>query len=248
MLRFFATLLATGAAVLAASAWWGGREATSGWPPLAEPTRTDASAEPVAEGEREMQRGTATLRSEPHGEPAPRDDRTPPTEPAGREQAPGPATLASGSVQGVPSIPSPLPVPVAAHAPVQARIGTRRVEPEPALPEPIPAPFAAPPADTEAEETRISQPAPFTDEVFALGRTGGGDRYGEENVVWVEGDDGERDGGNRDERFADERGERLAERGAEAYDERALATSGHDASAVRIRRLLDVYESLGRWR
>jgi len=259
MVRFLVTLLTTGAAVLAASAWWGGREAASVWPPVAEPNRADASHEPQAEGERELQSAVMArsvepaARSEPapHGDSAPRIEPAPPGASAVRGAAPDSTALASAPMQHVPSIPSPLPASVAAHAPIPARIGGRRVVPEPTLPEPIPTPFAAPPADAEVEESRIPEPAPFTDEVFALARTEGAERYGEENVVWVEGDHG--DGGSLDELFADVRsepfaGEPPAEPVSEARDERALAMSGHDASAARIRRLLDVYESLGRWR
>ena len=91
----------------------------------------------------------------------------------------------------------------------------------------------------------IPEPTAFRDEILELaGDDDGfgaeheafaGETYGEENVIYVEGDEDVAD------LFASE-----DEAPFMASDgERELAMSDHDASAARIRRLLDVYESLG---
>jgi hypothetical protein len=145
----------------------------------------------------------------------------------------------------VPAIPAPRLRPEPAPA-RQARIAV----PEPEAPGPIPAPFVAPPArEEEVEETRIPEPAAFEDEVFELADDEAS--YGEENVVWVEGDGGY--GGSLDELFARAEPDAAGVEGpddapfagVEDAEERSVAMSDHDRSAARIRRLLDVYESLG---
>jgi len=242
MFRFVATLLATGVAVLAASAWWSGRDAPRRWPAIAEPTASEAA--PAAEPEPAPERAPGDAPTS-HAAPSARSPEPAPPRPTlAAEAARRPAMAAVPAprppARRVPAIPSPVPAEQAQQARVDA--------PEPALPEPIPAPFA-PPARDDVEETRIPEPAAFEDEVFELARPGDDERYGEENVVWVEGDHGY--GGRLEDLFVDaERApsagdDDVAAPAGDADEERAVAMSGHDASAARIRRLLDVYESLG---
>lgn len=239
MFRFFATLVVTGLAVLGASAWWGGREAIRSGPSLGEPSIDGARPETT-----------------PPAEPAPSAERTLPARPPAKAPEPTPLpaiaavpaprplvtapAISSAPTRRLPAIPAPL----RAAPERQARVAA----PEPAVPGPIPAPFTAPPARKDVEETRIPEPGRFEEDGVDLARRNE-DSYGQENVVWVEGDHGY--GGNLDDLFVNgepERGDGAAEGDAareDSPDERAVAMSSHDASAARIRRLLDVYESLG---
>ncbi|MBW2314930.1 MAG: hypothetical protein JRH10_12120 [Deltaproteobacteria bacterium] len=217
MFRFFATLLVTGVGVLGASAWWSGRDTPSVPASLAEqPTFEVPASEPAAEAAAEA-------------------DVSVPEKPAVVAR-PAPVVAAEPKVapRTVPPIPAPRLVDPTEFSHIVA----------PVLPEPIPTPFVPPGAPEEVEETRIPEPAVFSDETLELAREESfgaeleefaGETYGEENVIYVEGDEDVAD------LFASE-----DEAPFMASDgERELAMSDQDASAARIRRLLDVYESLG---
>lgn len=239
MFRFFATLLVTGVALLAASAWWSGRDASDPWSALA--PKPEETAPPVAAPEPPAERAPEShveRAPAPYAQPAPALQ----TEPAPAPKAEGapakparplPAIAALSAPAAEPRRLPPIPAPPLTDLAERDALA-RAAVPEPTLPEPIPAPFAAPPSVDEIEETRIPEPAPFLDEIVELAEA---DRYGEENVVYVEGDD-RPFGDSVDALFADRDPEPFE---GELGGERAVTMS---ASADRIRRLLDVYESL----
>ena len=219
MFRFFATLLVTGVGVLGASAWWSGRDTPSVPPSLAEqPTFEVPESEPAAEADVSLPEKPAVVAR--------------------------PAPVVAAEPKVVPRTVPPIPAPRLVDPTEFSHI----VAPAPVLPEPIPTPFVPPGVPEEVEETRIPEPAVFSDETLELARAESfgaeleefaGETYGEENVIYVEGDEDVADLFVSEDASEDE-APFMASDG-----ERELAMSDHDASAARIRRLLDVYESLG---
>ena len=224
MFRFFTTLVVTGVGLMAASAWWSERESQGAMP---EPANEKAVAAPEAErsltGPRPESESPQAL-----AETAP-------------NRNPSASTKPMAAAHRVPAIPAPRLVDPAEY--------TRFVAPVPDAPEPVPSPLA--PATLKANEpadgvheTLIPEPAAFEDEILVLAAERASDGsvllaasqenetsddenepYGEENVFFIDEEPG----------FVDPDLER-----------RAIAMrTDHDASADRIRRLLDVYESLG---
>ena len=248
MFRFLTTLIVTGVGVLAAVAWWSDRDSAGPWPELPA-AEAPGRAAPTAEAAEP----TAPARESETRAPAARPSRLEPAQAKpvpvrAAAAAPAAALLGTEAPRPLPAIPAPRLAPRAAY--------TRTVAPAPAAPEPIPSPIGgrSAPADGVGE-TRIPEPAAFAEGAVDLAETNGtplrtrpsqalaraeahpapvaeteqGDSgeesYGEENVIYVEGDDS----------FA-----------APAASPRAVAMrSDHDASAERIRRLLEVYQSLG---
>jgi hypothetical protein len=257
MFRFLATLLATGVGLLAASAWWSGRD-TGPWPDLPSPASEAPGPTPEAPGATGPE-PPAVTGPEPAAVTGPEPAAAAPETPAARDVGPGrpagdarpeareraiargrpaakPARAALAPIPGVPApeppprrvppVPAPElggPADLAGRAPV--------APPMPDVPDPIPAPFAPappPPADTVGE-TRIPEPAWFEDEVVDVaGFEDDEGFYGEENVIYNEADEAPDD----------------AAPSAEPGDEQVAMNDGREASARRIRRLLDVYESL----
>lgn len=261
MLRFFATLLATGVGVLAATAWWSGDNPseTSVEPPSPKLERPDSVERPTRESDPEATRIVGPSTPEAFAEPKEPTDlanRTATSRPARtssdvvevtndfRERAPVDTKPATRNPRDVARSVPPIPAPVISAPPAPSSLPPAFVAiPIPAVPAPIPAPvmtLSPEPRPAEVEETRIPEPAPFTEEFFEIAEHDDRGFYGEENVVFVEGDD----------TFESSEVSQLPGVGADgtlelAADESRIAMNeGRDASADRIRRLLDVYETL----
>jgi len=234
MFRFLAILIVTGVGVLTAVVWWSDRDAASAWPELPTAETSERAAPARAAPPRAEAAPPQTEEAPPQAAPL----RKPKAEAHGVRPS-----QAAAERRRPPAIPAPTLVPRAAY--------TRTIAPAPAAFEPIPAPIGGQPAAADGVgETPIPEPTLFEDEAVALAAakqapavteaeeapthaerssaTGlGADdaSYGEENVIYVEGDDSFR---------------------TPAASPRAVAMrSGHEASAERIRRLLEVYQSLG---